>query len=207
MQIHVTYSHYLSPIVSLDPPSKNNALLLTTNTEVSIAPKLRSSQQTSSKKSTAPTSTTTNDPPKPKLPSKTLRVIPPHVLPPQTFPLPTEGYTSADALAYVSQRTWAGLTNTPYPLPQTAASDRQFYKTALAKLKPPPNPVESDAAAPIPEPVAKILNAGGSEKVDEKGDGKKKETSVWVGWADGVTESHVAFPVGVEGVGEWDLVR
>ncbi|KZP06536.1 PEX-1N-domain-containing protein [Athelia psychrophila] len=64
-------------VVSLDPPSKADALLLTTNTEVHIAPKLRNAGPTAPKKAQTATSTQENAlGPAAKAPSTILRVLP-----------------------------------------------------------------------------------------------------------------------------------
>jgi peroxin-1 len=204
--------------VSLEPQSKGNALLLTTNTEVSIAPELRSTSGPGSSAvistDTASTSTTngttTIQTPISKLPPKILRVIPARVLPPLT-PSPAS-YTRSETLTYVSKRTYSQLTNT-YPIPEEDESNRQFYKASFRRLKPPVDPADTSGAnkSTIPSPPApRVLNAGGSTGNESKpvdAAAPKKVHELFVGWTEGVPESHIVFPSMIEGVDELDLIR
>ena len=215
--------------VSLDPQSKGNALLLTTNTEVNIAPKLRStSKSISSNKNQTSTTTTTSSPTNSttsnaKYPSKILRVIPPHVLP-LAFP-PAASYTRSEALAYVSKLTFSQLvsTDTSTSSPSLPASadhnddddipDRQFHKATFRRLHPPANPTDPPGNVPNAkesQPVARVFTAGGGGErkgVADTDTDTAGPKNVLVGWAEGILEKHVVFPSMVQGVDEWDLVR
>jgi hypothetical protein len=55
-----------------------------------------------------------------------------------------------------------------------------------------------------------VLNPGGSTSKGSKpvdAAAPKKVHELFVGWAEGVPESHIVFPSMVEGVDELDLVR
>ena len=67
---------------------------------------------------------------------------------------------------------------------------------------------ESDKSATPSPPAPRVLNAGGSVGGEGKSvDAAPKVHELFVGWAEGVPESHIVFPSMVEGVDEWDLVR
>jgi hypothetical protein len=57
--------------------------------------------------------------------------------------------------------------------------------------------------------VPRVLKAGGGAGGESKADDVSLKTvrELFVGWAEGVPESHIVFPSMVEGIEEWDLVR
>lgn len=63
----------------------------------------------------------------------------------------------------------------------------------------------------IPSPPApRVLNAGGSTGNESKpvdAAAPKKVHELFVGWTEGVPESHIVFPSMIEGVDELDLIR
>jgi peroxin-1 len=189
----------------LDPPSKKNALLLSTNTEVSIAPKLHSNKQISSNspanghtptvKSLAANDTSTA----PTIPSKDgsclLRVLPARLLPNIRF----LHCSDFDSLAYISRVTFAQL----HTSKSTADS---FY---CGQFRPLSSPADSTATPPPPpqnpDPVlVRLSSSSGSEggKVVSSKSGK-----LWIGTSEGLPAGHVVFFVLPEGVDEWGLVK
>jgi peroxin-1 len=69
-------------------------------------------------------------------------------------------------------------------------------------------PPQANTAPIAPSPVPRVLNAGGnaSEKAKDAS-GPKKVHEVFVGWAEGLPESHIVLTSAIDGVDEWDLVR
>ncbi|KAJ7350362.1 P-loop containing nucleoside triphosphate hydrolase protein [Mycena albidolilacea] len=183
-------------VVSIQPESKGSALLLTTNTEVSIAPKLHSQKrpQVNGTPNGAPPATATAAPneasvPSPPVSPQTLRVLPPHLL-----GLPFPEHTGPEVLAYVSPATFS-LLHPSAPIDETV-----YHKTPLKRLHPPADPsAPSPSAAP---PVTRVLNAAGTAESSTGGDVEE----VYVRAVESVPESHVAF-ISAGGIEDWDLVR
>ncbi|KAJ7039144.1 P-loop containing nucleoside triphosphate hydrolase protein [Mycena alexandri] len=193
-------------VVSIEPETKGNALLLTTNTEVSISPKLHAKkapprQVNGLPNGVPPTTTSTSakdaSTSNPTLSPQILRVLPPHLL---STPFPE--HTGPEILAYVSLATFILL----HPHATSLTDDAVYHKTLLKRLSPPPDPSAVPNAAPAP--VTRVLNAGNATAAEAglsaNGGGEVEE--VYVRAVKGVPESHVAFFAG-QGVEEWDLVR
>jgi peroxin-1 len=89
--------------------------------------------------------------------------------------------------------------------------NRRFYKATIRRLRPPMNPNAPPQAntAPIaPSSVPRVLNAGGNASEEAKdASGPKKVHEVFVGWAEGLPESHIVLTSAIDEVDEWDLVR
>ncbi|KAK0454604.1 P-loop containing nucleoside triphosphate hydrolase protein [Armillaria borealis] len=125
-------------VASLDPTNKGKALLLTTNTEVSIAPKLHSRQQL--KPEIPSTKSTTDDPkgkiqsPPPSVQPHCLRVIPSRIL---TRPFAV--YTGSELL---------GMT------PMLKLMRSVFHPT---------DPSSSATSSATPDPVPRVLKPGEKE--------------------------------------------
>jgi hypothetical protein len=114
------------PVVSLQPQSKGDALLLSLNdkqrSEFHSQTSFRisgSSQQSISTKNPDAAVSLSSSAGTPKLPSKILRVISPRVLPPFS---PPATYARAETLAYVSKHTFSQLANSPFPRPEADIS-------------------------------------------------------------------------------------
>ncbi|KAK7473010.1 Peroxisome biosynthesis protein pex1 [Stygiomarasmius scandens] len=193
-------------VVSLDPRPKNNALLLSTNTEVSIAPKLHSRQQKALSKSTSKdNSSSSNGTPitasssaksKPTLntTSQTLRVLPRRVP-----SLHTPTYNGTEILGYVSLRTFANL------FPSTEPGTTTYRKVAYRRLQPPSDPSESQSGQEPALPAPKVLNPGEKEK--DKSEPVTESDDVFICSTAGIVEQHIVFPNLPKDVEEWDLVR
>ncbi|KAJ6593606.1 P-loop containing nucleoside triphosphate hydrolase protein [Mycena capillaripes] len=190
-------------VVSIEPESKGNALLLTTNTEVSIAPKLHSKKQVRPSvngvangpngvplsTATAPNGASVVQPP---VSPQVLRVLPPHLL-----GVPFPEHTGPEVLAYVSPATFSLLH------PAAAVDDAVYHRTLLKRLSPLADPLAPSTANP-PPPTTRILNAANADDGPSTVSGEVEE--LYVRGVEGVPESHVAF-VSVQGIEEWDLVR
>ena len=195
------------PIAGLDP-SKGNALLLTTNTEVSIAPKLHRSREAPSDKplvnghaavraspaingnaaAAAPTPTV-------KATSEILRVIPSRLVSGLTYP----DHTGLELLAFVSPRTLDQLE--PLLANRTTA---WFHHAAFKKLAAPHDPSAPSTDAPTPEPTTRVLNAAARE---EPVPGKLTPGDIYIGTSKEIPVGHIVFSALPDGVAEWDLVR
>lgn len=188
----------------LDPPSKKNALLLSADTEVSIAPKLHSNKQISPPKNPLVNSHTpmvknlsvngvSTEPTTPKDDSCILRVLPVRLLSDIRFP----SYSNSDSLAYVSRVTFAHVSK---------GSADSFYCGQFRALV---SPTDSTATPPPPlqnpDPVlARLCSAGGSEG---RNIASSRSGKVWIGTSEGLPAGHIVFFILPKGVDEWGLVR
>jgi peroxin-1 len=186
--------------VGIEPEAKGNALLLTTNTEVSIAPKPHSKKQirpanSSSNGPNDPASTTA--PPKDAsianltISSQILRVIPPQLLR-LSFP----EHAGPEVFAYVSPEVLLLLH------PAASTDDNVYYKTLMKRLPPPADPSAPPTINSMP-PVTRVLKAGNTDASSTNG-GEIEE--IYVRGVESIPGSHVAF-YSVPGIEEWDLVR
>lgn len=209
----------MSRLVSLDPPSKNktNALLLTTNTEVSIAPKLRRGHspspdtQSPSKSQSNGLGASSSSAPKSKVKPYILRVLPARVL--VSLP-PITNYP--EIIAYVSPQTLSQIIQ-PHSVSDGVdkPNKNKYHRFNMKRLTPPtdPLPLSSTSAPPPTPPTPRILNPHTNGNVTSKP--KEQESNggdipIYIGIL-GIPNSHIVFPSGVEGVGmhleEWDLVK
>lgn len=209
-------------IVSLDTSA--TAALLTTDTEVSIAPKSHRKSKTETK-SSSPTNlehgtiAPTQD--KPLYPSEILRVLPARLVDiPEMATL-----RDAKTRAYIHPYTLSLLTGTQYiPFDPNPNPPRSGWRCAHARrLEPPKDPTDiinsgagnNASIKPSDETQqedgdAKILHPGSKRELAAKHDeGSGKDGwEVWLGISDRVLETHVMFVGEVKGgVGDWDLVR
>lgn len=198
-RVPVFYLHTLP--AGLDPLSKKNALLLSANTEVSIAPKLHSNKQKSPLKNSLVNNVknlSVNDvSTEPITPSKDdssiLRVLPVLLLPDIRFP----PYSDSDSLAYVSRVTFAHVSK---------SSADSFY---CGQIRPLVSPADSAVTPPpplqSPDPVlARLHSPGGSHGNSVA---SFKSGKVWIGTSEGLPAGHIVFFVLPKGVDEWGLVR
>ncbi|KAI0053237.1 AAA-domain-containing protein [Auriscalpium vulgare] len=182
-------------VLSLDP-SDASALLLTADTEVSIAPK---SRRPATKRSSAQSPTTTSastfaSPPAPPAsappPVLLLRFLPISVLP-HALPAPSD----LSSIVYISA----------YTLRQISAHDN--FVGVITRLPPPIDP--ADANPDALEPVAKLLNPAEAAKRDEWEKVRKEmqKGGVRIVGIEALGEGQVVIVGGVDGVNDWDLIR
>jgi len=195
----------------LDPSSKNDALLLTTNSEVSIAPKLhRKKEQTKAK----PLDVTAAQSPKPgsaKAPVApatpalnfvTLRSVPPKALPNLQLPR----HDGTELIACVSPTTFAKLQESQKIVYFTPSYSKAVYKL----LNGPHDPSAPASSAPSPvDPVPRVLNPGNApEKPESKTSAPKPgEGEAYIGVLDGIPTGHIIFPSPPEGLEDWGLLK
>lgn len=203
-----------TPSVSLEPSTKK-ALLLTTSTEVSIAPKIRSKHKSTATglepKGTGKTTVTPNGighaaptPEKTKAPrqARALRLLPQRLL--GDTPLPSN--SSDDGLAYVSYKTLLSL------YPQGPPSPLHGWRATVRRVASPPNPdKEATPTSPVMQPSARILVPTG-EGASVKGPQPVTETKhdeVVVVWSPEVhvPDGHVVLNPVVDNAEDWDLMR
>ncbi len=182
-------------VASLDPTNKGKALLLTTNTEVSIAPKLHSRKQLKPEKPSA--KSTTDDPkgkiqsPPPSVQPHCLRVIPSRIL---TRPFAV--YTGSELLGFVSPATFAKLTRS-----FKSVENDTHVKAHAKRLPPPTDPSSSVTSGATPDPVPRVLKPG------EKESTTVEPGTVYLGRSESVPNGHIVLPTTVDDIEEWDLVR
>ncbi|GLB37363.1 putative peroxisome biogenesis factor 1, N-terminal [Lyophyllum shimeji] len=194
-------------VVSLDPSSRGNALLLTTNTEVSIAPKPHRTEHRTGltpvdnkPAAQAVASTTVEEKTIPhKRISEVLRVLP-HKVSGMTLP----EYAGPEFVGYVSPSTFTQL----HSRNPTEDGDRiSCFMSTVKRLLPPPNPSSPASMAPPPPPVPRIIKPGATDKDPASNDiGQVTDQVVFLGPLCGIPESHVVFPAAPRNVEDWDLL-
>lgn len=174
---------------------------MTTNTEVSVAPKPSRNKQASSKQlfngtsatsaANSPTTGTISE--SPQLPSQILRVLPLRVAPPLQFPKSS----GSESFAFVSPHTFSRL----YPC---RGDDRslQFLKTNLKCLTRP-----TDPSSPSPDLATRLPNSGGSEMGLDEINKPGTINDVYMGIMKQLPANHIVFLNLPDGVEEWDLLR
>lgn len=197
-------------LVNLNPQSQGNVLLLTTNTEVSIAPKLhrlsrgptttaRSGLAAAGNVGTSLTKEANITEDAMQQSAQILRVLP------QRIVHPCPEYIGSELTAYVSPSTFSHLK--PLHKFSKDAGMVVCFQSTLSRLQPPVDPslITSQSS---PAPVPRILKPEASENFNHV-DGKQDSAagSVFVGWAEGVPDNHIVFPAFPDGVEEWDLVQ
>uniref|UniRef100_D8Q9L6 Peroxisomal ATPase PEX1 n=1 Tax=Schizophyllum commune (strain H4-8 / FGSC 9210) TaxID=578458 RepID=D8Q9L6_SCHCM len=179
---------------SLDVSSKTNAALLTTDTEISIAPKphRRGAASTKGRAPAEPSSETSSKPQThPK--STLLRVLP------SRLTAPTPEYSGPELLGYVSKSTFRKLD-------AGADSPGGLYKKARVKrLSPPVDPSAGPSTSNDATPAPRILSAGKEAVTEEKSEDDAE--TIYVGVLDGIPDRSIVLPVLTHGIEEWDMVR
>lgn len=201
-------------------PSAGRALLLTTSTEVSIAPKVRSKTKgakagsdAKAAQKAAPLANGVNGhhAPSPEKksapgPSRTLRLLPKRVLvgAPQAQGI-SDG--SETPIAYVSYTTLANLRPAQAPSSQLHA-----WRATIRRIPPPANPAkESEPASAPSQRAPRVLipngEAGSSKAAAAESTSPRNE--VVVVWSPDVyvPSGHIALQEGCDNAEDWDLIR
>ncbi|KIJ64352.1 hypothetical protein HYDPIDRAFT_90732 [Hydnomerulius pinastri MD-312] len=196
-------------VVSLEPSTKGNAALLTTDTEVSIAPKAHRRQKAVQSARPIASPDDAAKEPKPSFPETVLRVLPSRLIEPIS-PSPAS-YNRPETLAYIHPHTFSLLTKSRYPLKDDMKG--VFLKLSYRLLPSPQNPLDAPrnggANAEAPEPAPQVLHPGAKNEASsaEKGGEASADNVLFVGWSATVLESHVFFPSGLEGVQDWHWIH
>ncbi|KAI0060488.1 AAA-domain-containing protein [Artomyces pyxidatus] len=186
-------------VLSLDP-SDASALLLTTDTEVYIAPKTRIPKATGKSVDIIKSSPLPEPHAVAKLPSFTalLRVMPASVLA-SSLPSPPD----MTSTAYVSPQLLS-IAQVDGKLPKVYDGE---LRATIQRLVPPVDPAEG-APQDMQPTVARILNPGEAVKREEERERRAKEKgTVRVCATEVVPEGQVVVSGGIDGVVEWDVVQ
>jgi len=190
--------------VSVQPSAKDDTLLLTTNTEVSISPKLHKQQMplksnghSVSAKNPEDTPSTTKLEPTSK--PEVLRVLPSRFLQ-ETSSM----HSGSELIAFVSIETFDKLFG-------SASDVGTCFQARFKRMRGPADPTSIQSSETDPNPVAHIFKAGSSAKGKENEDievsGHLGSGEIYVGCSQNVIDYHIIFSALTEGVEEWDLVR
>ncbi|KAL1660364.1 P-loop containing nucleoside triphosphate hydrolase protein [Schizophyllum commune] len=188
---------------SLDVSSKTNAALLTTDTEISIAPKphRRGAQATKGRAHTEPSSSDAPSTPQARPKSTVLRVLPSHLS------APTPEYAGPELLGYVSKSTFRKLDMGSGSSAAASELPAGTYKKARVKrLSAPVDPLAGPSASSEVAPAPRILSAGKDAVAEEKKSEDDAET-VYVGVLDGIPDRSIILPVLTHDIEEWDMVK
>ncbi|KAG6857738.1 hypothetical protein H0H87_004154 [Tephrocybe sp. NHM501043] len=190
-------------VVSIDPSSKGGALLLTTNTEVSIAPKLhRSDRQADTKPRAAKSLHGTPEDASSKVLMHGPCVL--RVLPRGISHVALPDYSGPELVGFVSVETYKQLIGSKDINDGSLISCSQFI---LKRIAPPHEPTISSSPPPIPPPlpIARIIKSSASDKENMNDDTKRKDM-IFVGSLADIPDSHIVFPAAPGGVEDWDII-
>ena len=178
--------------VGLDPSNKSEALLLSTNTEVSIAPKLHSRQQPpgrTDKATVATQSTPLKSQTSGILNSQILRVLP--ALPQHQLPV-----YSDTLVGFVSPATFRDL------YPSAGRNPEGLYEVKVKRRSPPPDMDSSSSEEPS-APTPKVLKPSS----ETTGKTVTEDEKVYIVLRKGIVASHIIFPTLPQTIEEWDLIQ
>lgn len=197
-------------LASLDPAPKTNVLLLTTNTEVSIAPKPHKSKESAPSKPLVnghqtPNGKIVTDDEKASsasqiVASQVLRVLPSRLMPNLKFP----EHNGSELLAFVSTRALTQLLGSESS--DGSPNFDYFYQGNFTRLAPPPDP-SSSSSHPPPEPSTRILNPGAKGESDTSSKVQPGFGDIYIGSSEQIPGGHIVYFALPEGLEEWDLVR
>ncbi|KAG6813748.1 hypothetical protein H0H92_007700 [Tricholoma furcatifolium] len=192
-------------VVSLSPSLKDSALLLTTDTEVSIAPKLHgSNRRTDAKPRQDKDTPKTNGDVATKDTKQILTTHVLRVLPQGTFPSALPEYAGTELVGYISAATFEKL----FSLDTVQRGDLQCFNATFKRLVPPADPSSSSssAAPPPAAPTTRVIKPNASGSNDTLEDDVQREDIIFVGSLKGLVDGHIVFPAVPKGVEDWDLL-
>ena len=179
-----------SHLVSLDPSNNSSALLLSTDTEVSIAPKLHSSKRKDAE--------TVHDPAADKPPPTQSAVL--RVLPPRLFQmLPT--YSGAETIVFVSTSIYTVL----YPAVKSPPTSKSASRCNINRLTPPQSPVDKTSGSSEDAKLPKILNPTEGAEVLENAAAIPMNAYVFA--SSEIPPNHIVFINPANEVKDWDRVK
>ncbi|KAH6914246.1 peroxisome biogenesis factor 1 [Coprinopsis sp. MPI-PUGE-AT-0042] len=193
-------------VTSVDPQSKGSALLLTTNTEVSIAPKphkLQPAKAGPGNKAAGESSPQTENasPPKSTDPSDSANMVL-RVLPNTTYAgieFPESG--DSEILAYIACKALRKESS----LVKEENTDR-FSEALVQRLTPPVDPSSTSKGLESESQPQSISLSGGKAKGEEQETGRSG-ARVYFSYHEGLAANHIIFSALPDGVEEWDLVK
>ncbi|KAI6043399.1 P-loop containing nucleoside triphosphate hydrolase protein [Pisolithus marmoratus] len=181
-------------VVSVQPSAKNDAALLTTDTEVSIAPKTHQRAKAVAREVPTP-----DDSKQSPVPETVLRLLPSRLL--EDVSPPDMEYTGTVPLAYVHPYTFSILAGTKWP--SEDQHENEFVRLSYRYMPPPSNPLDTprdDANAGLPKRSI-------DDMLDDKPVAFPEGQFLFVGCSPKVLESHAFFSVGLQGVGGWHWIH
>ncbi|KAI6030533.1 hypothetical protein F5J12DRAFT_801135 [Pisolithus orientalis] len=173
-------------VVSVQPCTKSDAALLTTNTEVSIAPKTHQRG-----KAVARQVPTQDESKQPKLPETVLRILPSRLL--EDISPPDQEYTETAPLAYIHPFTFSILAGTKWP--SEDQHENEFVKLSYRYMPPPSNPLD----APQGGANAELPERSADDMLDNKPVVFPEDQFLFVATA--------FFPNGLQGIGDWHWIQ
>ncbi|KXN87354.1 Peroxisome biosynthesis protein PAS1 [Leucoagaricus sp. SymC.cos] len=200
-------------VVSIDPSAKDDALLLTTNTEVSIAPKLHKQQSlskpvpngqpTSDKKPTEASLSYAT--PKSTQPANSVLL---RVLPTRYLSLPF-AHSGPELIAFVSAGTFDALFG---PGHERGAKDSPIcFQAMFRRLQGPMDTTSTSNPVGLNHPPTTRVPKAGFTKEKESAGLEDSDTpgpgEVYVGCSPDVIDQHVVFSALTPGMEDWDIVR
>ncbi|GJE90322.1 PEX-1N and AAA domain-containing protein [Phanerochaete sordida] len=204
-------------VVSLTPSTSGKALLVTSGTELSIAPKTRgmangtsvngssSKSKTGANRDTAVKTQLPAEPEKKRRRAHILRTLPTRVLSPCNPSCSSLEDGSVSAIAFVSKRLLSSLSDSPSDPPRS-------WRAAVTRIAGPQDPTqETNAPAASAPQVPRILmptDPGASKATDPVLSGAPAN-QILVAWAPeiAVPDGHIVVYGSVADLAEWDQAR
>ena len=202
VSLHFVIPSHKRASAHVDPESLGNALLLTTNTEVSIAPKPHLAQQT------------TNGVPDERAISKFTRTMGSdktvrftseaqvlRVLPIRFARIPLPEYQGLELVAYVSPITFSELH------PSSKGKSTVYLQTTIKRLVPPQEPSRQSSSLSPGRATAPISPASKPGAHDQKLEHENSEKSqIFVAPLANLPQGHILFPAAPYEIEDWDIV-
>ncbi|KAI0919744.1 hypothetical protein AcV5_001721 [Taiwanofungus camphoratus] len=215
-------------VVSLEPSTNGKASLLTTSTEVSIAPKLRSKSNASAthgilygalengkhngvnesvngtgigkQDRTVSTVKTVRK----KKQTRTLRSLPQRLMPSTSSLTSLTGDEADLTVAYVSRVTLCSLSEEFPPSPTVKS-----WRALLRRIPPPSDPTQELTPAPSADPAPRVLVPNGEPSAVKPPPLSAVNDEVVLVWSSSIPmpEGHIVLQGSVDGIEDWDLVR
>ena len=182
-------------LAGLEPKTQGDAVILTTNTEISIVPNLHQPRANARQNGHANReSTTVASRDLQARTSEVLRILPSRLCSSTKHP----GHNGSELIGFVSSDTFALLQS------EDNQGNSTFIHVPLRKLRSPHNP-----SLTAPERGVETSTRGPRLANGELPSKSRANNTmdVYVGIAKGLLAGHIVFPVLPEGLEEWDLVR
>jgi len=202
VSLHFAISSHKCVSARMDPESLDNALLLTTNTEVSITPKLHLVQQTAdgvlNERASSKSARTTGS-------DKTVRFTSEaqvlRVLPTRFACTPLPGYQGLELVAYVSPITFSELH------PSSKGKSTVYLQTTIKRLVPPQEPSRQSSSLSPGQATAPISPASKPGAHDKKpGHENGEKSHIFIAPVANLPQGHILFPATPYEIEDWDIV-
>lgn len=182
-------------LAGLEPKSQGDAVVLTTNTEISIAPNLHQPRASAKQNGHGNRESTTT--PSPSLQARTSEVL--RILPARlSSSTKSPEDNGSDLIGFVSSDTLALLQS------ENNQGDSTFIHVSLRRLRSPLNPSSTGPDRGVETSTQGSRLANGELPSKSR---VNNTMDVYVGIGKGFLAGHIVFPVLPAGLEEWDLVR